>query len=109
MVEIVISAGRPVCAVGPCVGFAEVPVGVNRPGNAGRGILDAPGIGPLRFLHLEEIPDSRARQHSVARHSNFLNHANFNAPNVALSNSGFRGISTARDPRQIQIAAKLAF
>lgn len=90
--------------------FAEVPVGVVRPGNAGRGILDAPGIVRWDFSLFKQFP-IRERAHIQLRGEafNVLNHANFNAPTVALGNANFGRILGARDPRQIQIAAKLVF
>jgi hypothetical protein len=90
--------------------FAEVPVGVNRPGNAGRGILDAPGIVRWDFSVFKRFPiRERASIQLRGEAFNILNHANFNAPNVILGNANFGRILTARDARQIQIAAKLAF
>jgi hypothetical protein len=90
--------------------FAEVPVGANRPGNAGRGILDAPGIVRLDFSVFKRFPiRERASFQLRGEAFNFLNHANFNAPNVILGNTNFGRILTARDARQIQIAAKLVF
>ena len=90
--------------------FAEVPVGVSRPGNAGRGILDAPGIVRWDFSIFKKFPiRERASIQLRGEAFNFLNHANFNAPNVALGNSSFGRILTARDARQIQIAAKMVF
>ena len=90
--------------------FAEVPLGVNRPGNAGRGILDAPGIVRWDFSVFKQFPvGERAHFQLRGEAFNVLNHANFNAPTVALGNANFGRILGARDPRQIQIAAKVVF
>ncbi len=90
--------------------FAEVPVGANRPGNGGRGILDAPGIVRWDFSVFKQFPlNEHIRFQLRGEAFNILNHANFNAPTTALGNANFGRILGARDPRQIQIAAKLTF
>jgi len=90
--------------------FKEVPVGVIRPGNAGRGVVDAPGIVRLDFSVFKKFPmGERANLQLRGEAFNFFNHANFNAPTVALGNANFGRILGARDPRQIQIAAKVTF
>jgi hypothetical protein len=90
--------------------FAEVPVGANRPGNAGRGIVEAPGIVRWDFSVFKKFPiRERASIQLRGEAFNFLNHANFNAPTLALGNANFGRILGARDPRQVQVAAKLVF
>jgi hypothetical protein len=90
--------------------FAEVPVGANRPGNAGRGILDSPGIVRWDFSVFKKFPiRERASIQLRGEAFNVLNHANFNGPTVALGNANFGRILGARDPRQIQIAVKAIF
>ncbi len=90
--------------------FAEVPVGVVRPGNAGRSILDAPGIVRWDFSLFKTFTiTERARFQLRGEAFNVMNHANFNAPTVALGNANFGRILGARDPRQIQVAGKLMF
>jgi hypothetical protein len=90
--------------------FVEVPVGANRPGNAGRGIIDAPGIVRLDFSIFKKFPiRERANIQLRGEAFDFFNHTNFNAPTVALGNANFGKILGSRDPRQIQIAAKLVF
>jgi hypothetical protein len=90
--------------------FKEVPVGAIRPGNAGRGVVDAPGIVRLDFSVFKKFPmGERANLQLRGEAFNFFNHANFNAPTVALGNANFGRILGARDPRQIQIAAKVTF
>lgn len=90
--------------------FAEVPVGQNRPGNAGRGILTAPGIARwdasiFKQFKLGELIKLQIRGEGF----NILNHANFNAPTVALGNANFGKILGARDPRNFQLGAKFIF
>jgi hypothetical protein len=90
--------------------FAEVPVGANRPGNAGRGVVDAPGVVRWDFSLFKRFPLSeRASIQLRGEAFNVLNRTNFNAPTVALGNANFGRILGARDARQIQLAAKLVF
>jgi hypothetical protein len=92
--------------------FAEVPIGANRPGNAGRSILDAPGIVRWDFSVFKKFPiRERASIQLRGEAFNVLNHANFNtsAAMTALGNANFGRITGARDPRQIQVAVKLVF
>ena len=92
--------------------FAEVPVGVFRPGNAGRSIIDAPGIVRWDFSLFKTFPiRERASIQLRGEAFNVLNHANFMTTTAltALGNANFGRITSARDPRQIQIAAKLIF
>jgi len=92
--------------------FAEVPVGVYRPGNAGRGILDAPGIVRWDFSLFKKFPIRESASIQLRGEAfNVLNHANFNTSvaMTALGNANFGRITQARDARQIQVAAKLVF
>ncbi len=90
--------------------FAEVPVGANRPGNSGRFVIETPGISRWDFslfktFHIKERLNFQVRGETF----NVLNHANFNAPTTAFGNPNFGKILGARDPRQIQLGAKLVF
>jgi hypothetical protein len=90
--------------------FAEVPVGANRPGNSGRFVIQTPGISRWDFslfkqFHIKERLNLQVRGESF----NTLNHANFNAPTTVFGNPNFGKILGARDPRQIQLGAKLVF
>src|SRR5262249_42631976 len=90
--------------------FKEVPVGANRPGNAGRGVVDAPGIVRMDFSVFKKFPiGERTNLQLRGEAFNLFNHTNFNAPTVALGNANFGKILGARDPRQIQLAAKVTF
>ena len=93
--------------------FAEVPAGVYRPGNAGRSIIDAPGIVRWDFSLFKKFPiRERASIQLRGEAFNILNHANFTTPTggqLQLGNANFGRILGARDPRQIQVAAKLVF
>lgn len=90
--------------------FAEVPPGANRPGNSGRYIIETPGISRWDFslfkqFHLKERVNLQVRGETF----NVLNHTNFNAPTTTFGNPNFGKILGARDPRQIQLGAKLVF
>jgi hypothetical protein len=90
--------------------FAEVPKGVYRPGNSGRSVIEAPGIARWDFSLFKQIPvKERVKFQLRGEAFNVLNHASFNAPTVALGNANFGKILGARDPRQIQLAAKIVF
>jgi len=90
--------------------FAEVPVGVYRPGNAGRGVIDAPGIFRCDVSVFKQFPIREVARFQLRGEAfNVLNHTNFNSPTVLLGNFNFGKILGSRDPRQIQIAAKLVF
>lgn len=90
--------------------FAEVPQGVYRPGNSGRGVIEAPGIARWDFSLFKQVPlKERFKLQLRGEAFNVLNHASFNAPNTALGNANFGKILGARDPRQIQLAAKIVF
>jgi len=90
--------------------FAEVPIGQYRPGNAGRGIIRTPNLARWDFSLFKEMPlHERFKLQLRGEAFNVLNHTNLNAPNTAFGNVNFGRILSARDPRQIQIAAKLVF
>jgi hypothetical protein len=90
--------------------FAQVPLGVYRPGNAGRGIIRAPGIVRWDFSVFKNIPiTERVKFQLRGEAFNILNHTNFNAPTTALGNANFGRILGARDPRNIQLGAKFIF
>jgi hypothetical protein len=90
--------------------FAEVPVGANRPGNTGRFTVEGPPITRWDFSVFKEFAvRERAKLQLRGESFNVLNHTNFMPPNVSFGNVNFGKITTARDPRQIQIGAKLLF
>ena len=80
-------------------------------GNAGRNILRGPNLGTVdlslrRTFALRE----QLRLTAEAQSFNILNRANFNLPSAIADNpSTFGRISSAKDPRQIQFALRLAF
>ena len=91
--------------------FQNVPAGVHRPGNAGRGVVEGPGyervdLGLFRNVTFHE----RYRFQLRGEATNSFNHANPSGFGTALgTTSTFGIISSYRDPRIIQLAAKLYF
>ena len=90
--------------------FAEVPIGANRPGNSGKYIIQTPGISRWDFSLFKQFRIKERLNLQVRGETfNVLNHANFNAPTAAFGNPNFGKILGARDPRQIQLGAKVVF
>jgi hypothetical protein len=90
--------------------FALVPASQVRPGNEGRGVVVGPGY--FRWdaaLFKNTTLSERFKLQFRAEAQNILNHTNFNNPNVTFTSSSFGKITTARDPRNIQLALKLLF
>ncbi len=102
-------------------GYTLQPVGTE--GNAGRDIIDGPGVFNLdasltKETKIPKISEAFAVQFK-AEFFNILNHENFGIPNLSLftSNSGGRNaaagqITTSNPgtvPRQIQFGVKIVF
>jgi hypothetical protein len=79
-------------------------------GNAGRGIIDSPGIN---LWDVSVIREFRVRETmKLAFHADFFNiwnHANFGFPVVNLASAAFGTISSAGEPRDIQFGLKFMF
>jgi hypothetical protein len=91
--------------------FAAVPTGEIRPGNAPRGSIIGPGYARWDASLFKNTKISeRFNLQFRAEAFNVLNHTNFNNPaSTSLTSSLYGKITTARDPRQIQLALKLLF
>jgi hypothetical protein len=91
--------------------FTTVPGGEIRPGNAPRGSIVGPGY--VRWdtsLFKNTKISERFNLQFRAEGFNVLNHTNFNNPaSTSLTSGVYNQITTARDPRQIQLALKLIF
>ncbi len=79
-------------------------------GNAGKGIIQSPGLNStdvslVRSFAVKEAMKIQFR----GEFFNVFNHTNFNFPNVQADNASFGTISSAGDPRQIQLALKILF
>jgi hypothetical protein len=79
-------------------------------GNAGRNILIGPGTFNIDFsAHKVFSFGERYKLQYRAEFFNFLNHPQFNSPDTTVTDPNFGQITTARDPRIIQMALKFIF
>ena len=79
-------------------------------GNAGRNIVDGPGYQSVnasltKNTNLSEGLNLQLRGEVF----NLFNHPNFNLPDNFLGSPTFGQITSARDPRHIQLGVKLLF
>ena len=79
-------------------------------GNSGKNILRAPrffgtDVGLLKSNRITERVSTQFR----AEFFNVFNKVNFNAPSANLSSASFGQITSAGDPRILQLALKLQF
>lgn len=79
-------------------------------GNAGRNILDGPGLAALNLSVLKnfEVVEGTTLQFR-AESFNALNRTNFNQPQNFLGAAGFGAITSAQNPRLVQLGLKLLF
>jgi hypothetical protein len=91
--------------------FAAVPTGEIRPGNEPRGTIIGPGYGRWDAALFKNTKISeRFTLQFRAEALNVLNHTNLNNPaSTSLTSGVFNKITSARDPRQLQLALKLIF
>lgn len=90
--------------------FADVPAGVVRPGNAGRGTILGPGFQNWNLSLFKNFNFTERWKIQVRGEAfNFVNHPNPNAPTVGITSSLYGKITGFHDPRIIQLAAKLYF
>lgn len=90
--------------------FGPVPAGVDRPGNAPATSVLGPGyqqwdVSLIRNVRIRENIRLQIRGETF----NFLNHTNYSAVATGLGTSNFGQITSAREPRRIQLALKLQF
>jgi hypothetical protein len=79
-------------------------------GNAGRNILIGPGTFNVDFsAHKVFTFGERVKLQYRAEFFNFFNHPLFNNPDTTLTDSTFAQITSARDPRIMQMALKFIF
>ena len=81
-------------------------------GNAGKGVIVSPGLvgTDLSIVRTFRLNEKGWRVQLRGEFFNALNHTNFNFPTlVANTTSTFGSISSAQDPRQIQVALKINF
>lgn len=79
-------------------------------GNAGRNILIGPGTFNIDFAaHKDFTLGESLKLQYRAEFFNFFNHPQFNNPDTTVTDSTFGQITSARDPRIMQMALKLIF
>lgn len=89
---------------------AFAPNGTGQDGNAGRNILDAPGLKTLDLAVFRDFPmRERTRLQFRAEVTNALNLVNLNSPTATLNSSAFGTIRTARPMREMQLGMRLWF
>ena len=91
--------------------FAAVPAGQIRVGNEPRGTIVGPGYGRWDAALFKNTKISeRLNVQFRAEAFNVLNHTNLNNPaSTSLTSGVYNQITSARDPRQLQLALKLIF
>ena len=90
-----------VAFVAPAAGFY---------GNAGRGVIRGPGFGIWDSAISKLFPiQERARLLFRGEFFNFLNHTNWSGVSTNLGTGNFGRITSARDPRKIQLSLKMEF
>jgi hypothetical protein len=90
--------------------FALVPAGQIRPGDEPRGTIEGPGYFRWDASLFKTFKfNERFNLQFRAEAFNVINHTNFNNPTTSFTSSLFGEITTARDPRQMQMALKLNF
>ena len=79
-------------------------------GNAGRNILDGPGMQTVNFSVVKNTAvTERLNLQFRTEFFNLLNHTNFNLPDNFVGSPTFGQVVSAGDPRRIQFALKLIF
>src|SRR5262245_32723743 len=82
----------------------------NTPGAAGRGVIDGPGTTRFdftlsRYVRFGENLSLQLRGEVF----NIFNHTNFRALSTNVTSGGFGQVTTVRDPRTMQLGAKIIF
>jgi hypothetical protein len=82
----------------------------NTPGTAGRGVINGPGTTRFDFTLSREV---RFRENLSLQLRgevfNIFNHTNFRGLTTNVTSAGFGQVATVRDPRTMQLGAKIIF
>ncbi len=90
--------------------FANVPTGVVRPGNSGRNTIRGPGYQNWDMSLFKNFHFTESRYFQFrAEFFNIFNHTNWSVINATRLGATYGNITAARDPRIIQLGAKLYF
>lgn len=90
--------------------FANVPVGVIRPGNAHRGTIEGPGFQrwDLSLFKNFKVWESSSFQFRAETFNTF-NHTNFDSISTNITSSTYGRVTGVRDPRIMQLGLKFNF
>jgi hypothetical protein len=95
--------------------FNTAAFAVNREGtygSVGRNTLTGPGLASVDFSTFKKFPMPYREGHSLdfrAEFFNLFNHTNLGSPNTSRGSSVFGRITSARDPRIIQLGLRYSF
>jgi hypothetical protein len=90
--------------------FAEVPVGVIRPGNSSRGSVLGPGYGRWDISIARNVKLTEALKFQLRGEMfNMFNHTNPLGVNTVRTNPLFGQVISTRDQRLVQLGLKLNF
>jgi hypothetical protein len=90
--------------------FAEVPVGVIRPGNASRGAVQGPGFGRWDMSLARVIKINEGLKFQLrGEFFNMFNHTNPLNVNTVRTSAQFGQVTSTRDQRLVQLGLKLNF
>jgi hypothetical protein len=79
-------------------------------GNAGRNILDGPGMAAVNFSIIKNtVVNERLTLQFRSEFFNLFNHTNFNLPDNFVGSPTFGQLISAQDPRRVQFALKFLF
>jgi hypothetical protein len=79
-------------------------------GNAGVGVLRGPGFFIWDSAISKQFPIREQTKLSLtAEFFNFLNHTNWSGVSTALGSGTYGQVTSARDPRKIQLSMRLQF
>lgn len=90
--------------------YVKVPAGAGRPGNAGATSFTGPGfqqwdLSAFRNIRIYEGLRLQIRAETF----NAFNHTNFASTDTSFTSTTFGTVTNVRDPRRIQLGAKLIF
>jgi len=90
--------------------FAAVAPGLVRPGNASPRVVNGPGLQRWDISLMKNFRVSeRYRLQLRGEAFNAFNHTNWGSPGGSLGATTYNVISSAREPRRIQLAARFSF
>jgi hypothetical protein len=91
--------------------FVPTPATADRPGNAGRGVVTGPSFQRWDFSLFKNVKLRGDNMYVQFRAETFnlFNHTNFNAVSTNITSALFRQVTSANDPRIMQLGLKFYF